>query len=97
MAHILPEVSQPLGHTTGPDCPNGSYISSLTTSPSEKPGGEWFGVSTQGVQHLAPCDEADSPAWVDAWLEQALAEPTASLPVPTLSLAEIRQTLGYRQ
>jgi hypothetical protein len=23
-------------------------------------------------QYLAPCDEADSPAWLDAWLEQAV-------------------------
>ena len=33
--------------------------------------------------------EADSPPWVDAWLEQ--------IPAPTPSLSEIRSALGYRQ
>ena len=34
--------------------------------------------------------EADSPLWVDAWLEQ--------IPAPTPpSLSEIRSALGYRQ
>ena len=35
--------------------------------------------------------EADSPLWVDAWLE------LEQVPAPTLSLAQIRSSLGYRQ
>jgi hypothetical protein len=72
-------VSQPIGNVSEVACPNGSYISRLTT---------WGVDLPEGYQALAPCDEADSPAWVDAWLEQAM---------PTLSLAEIRQSMGYRQ
>ena len=41
------------------------------------------------IPNINPSDEADAAAWIDAWLGQ--------VPAPTLSLAEIRSSLGYRQ
>ena len=40
------------------------------------------------IPNINPSDEADAAAWIDAWLGQ--------VPVPTVSLSEIRSALGYR-
>lgn len=49
----------------------------------------------------SPRDEADSPACVEAWLAEVPNEyhnhGPHILPAPTLSLAEIRRSMGYRQ
>jgi len=72
-------------------CPvreNGSLsISRVDTHPSSGLGSalSWF----IPIPNINPCDEADSPAWVAAWLEQ--------IPDPTVSLSEIREAMGYRQ
>jgi hypothetical protein len=39
------------------------------------------------IPNINPCDEADSPLWVEAWREQIQR---------TVSLAEIREAMGYR-
>ena len=60
------------------ECPNRRDIYSFTSSL------EFIAATALDYE------EADSPFWVDAWLEQGV-------PQPTLSMAEIRQAMGYRQ
>ena len=77
-------------------CITADNVSRITTrSESSKP---WYpeNWTSKIIEGVAPHPddiangEADSPLWVDAWLEQLP-------PAPTLSLAEIRSSLGYRQ
>jgi hypothetical protein len=68
------------------DCPNGKDISSFTSSP-ESLADSLVVAWCVPIPNINPnVDEADSRAWVAAWLEQ--------IPAPTLSLAEIRQFMG---
>jgi hypothetical protein len=66
------------------DCPLEPDVTSFTRS-LESSNAKWC----VPIPNINPCDEADNPAWVAAWLEQ--------IPAPTVSLAEIREALGYRQ
>jgi hypothetical protein len=74
-------------------CPTSSDISRYTTPFAAS----WYSENwtSKVIEGEAPHPddiangEADSPLWVDAWLEQ--------IPVPTLSLSEIREAMGYRQ
>lgn len=77
------------------ECPNSSDITTIPL-PIRSPWypGWWTSKIISGVAPH-PDDiangEADSPLWVDAWLE------LEQLAAPTLSLAEIRAFMGYRQ
>jgi hypothetical protein len=67
-----------------------SFTSSLECSWTTEPPW-WISQIIEGVAPHADGianGEADSPLWVAAWLEQ--------VPTPTLSLAEIREAMGYR-
>ena len=71
------------------DCPNGKDISSFTSS-IESLADSLVVAWCVPIPNINPnVDEADSRAWVTAWLEQ--------IPAPTLSLAEMRSAMGYRQ
>jgi hypothetical protein len=76
-------------------CPDSSDITTIPL-PSES---SWYpeNWTSKIIPGVAPHPidiangEADSPLWVDGWLE------LEQIPAPTLSLAEIRNSLGYRQ
>jgi hypothetical protein len=77
------------------ECTQGTDITSYTTPLPDS----WYpeNWTSQIIPGVAPHPidiengEADSPLWIDAWLEQVI------VPVPTLSLSEIRASMGYRQ
>jgi hypothetical protein len=79
------------------ECPKNPVVTSFTISLESVADSPWYpeNWTSQIIEGVAPHPidiengEADSPLWVDAWLAQ--------IPVPTLSLSEIRASMGYRQ
>jgi hypothetical protein len=73
----------------GPSCPACEDISRFTTRTESSGAPYWWRGQGQPHPDDTTNGEADSPLWVEAWSEQ--------VPAPALSLAEIREAMGYRQ
>jgi hypothetical protein len=75
------------------ECPKIPDMTSYTIS-LESSGMSWC----VPIPSINPCDEADSSAWIADWLQQVPASALSGgvAAAPSLTLAEIREAMGYR-